>query len=108
MTDPETRLAELWSLDEPPARDPVFVGAVVARIEARRLLSTVLERAAMAAAALAVAWAAWPFVAHDLIRAGPLLAVAGALGLAVWSVDVTLERLPLGGYEDFTRDFASD
>ena len=108
MADPETRLTQLWALDEPPARDPVFEAAVTMRIERRRLMFLALETAALATATLAVAWAAWPFVAHDLGRLGPLLAVAAAVGLAVWSVDRTFERLALGGYEDFTRDLASE
>jgi len=108
MTDPEIRLAQLWSLDNPPARDPAFAHAVTARIERRRLLWVWLERAAVAAAALAVAWAAWPFVSRELLGAAPLLAVAAAAGLAIWSVDLTFERLALGGYEDFTRDLASE
>ena len=108
MNDPEARLARLWAVDEPPARDAAFVAAVTARIERRRLLFTVLERAALAVAALAVTWAAWPFVSPSLGVVAPGLAVAAALGLAVWSVDRTFERLALAGYEDFTRDFASD
>ncbi len=108
MIDPETRLARLWALDEPPARDPAFERAVAGRIERQRLVLVWLERAALAAAAMAVAWAAWPFVAHELLRAAPLLAVTVAVGLAVWSVDLTLERLAFGGYEDFTRDLASE
>ena len=108
MTDPETRLARLWALDEPPAHDPGFAQAVIARIERRRLVLVWLERAALAAATLAVAWAAWPFIAPELLHAAPLLAVAAAVGLAVWSVDLTFERLAFGGYEDFTRDLASE
>jgi len=108
MSDPETRLARLWALDEPPARDFEFERAVALRVERRRMIQTVVEIAALAAAALAVGWAAWPFVAHGLTWAGPILAVVAAVGLAVWSVDRTFERLALGGYEDFTRDFASE
>jgi len=108
MIDPETRLAALWTLDEPLARDPAFEQAVVSRIERRRLIFVWLERAALTLAATAVAWAAWPFISHELLRAAPWLAVTAAIGLAVWSVDLTLERLAFGGYEDFTRDLASE
>lgn len=108
MIDPETRLAQLWDLDELPPRDPAFERAVTKRIERRRLVLVWLERAALAVAALAVAWAAWPFIARELLSAEPFVAVATAVGLAIWSVDLTLERLAFGGYEDFTRDLASD
>ena len=108
MTVSEARLAELWALDEPPARDAVFEDAIAERIEGRRWLQTVLELGALALAALAVGWAAWPFVAADLSRNAPWLAVAAAVGLAVWSLDRTFDGLLLGGYEDFTRDLASD
>ena len=92
-------------------RLPAILGlnaAVALRVERRRLIQTVLEIAALAAATVAVAWAAWPFVAHEMSWAGPILAVAAAVGLAVWSVDLTFERLAFGGYEDFTRDLASE
>jgi hypothetical protein len=108
MNDPDTRLTRLWALDEPPVRDPVFVARVAARVEGRRLLVTGLERTALIAAGLAVVWAAWPFISPELGVIGPMLAIAAAAGFAVWSVDRTLERLALGGYEDFTRDFASE
>ena len=108
MTDPETRLAALWAEDEPPARDMGFEVAVTERIVRRRWLQTVLELCVLALAGFAVGWAAWPVVAADLNRAGPWLAVAVALGLAVWSVNRTFDSLLLGGYEDFTRDFASE
>ena len=108
MTDPETRLAAFWAEGEPPARDPVFVGQVAARIEQRRWLQTVLELSVLTLVALVVGWAAWPFVAADLARAAPWLTVAAAVGLAVWSVNRTLSGYVFGGYEDFTRDFASD
>jgi hypothetical protein len=108
MNDPDSRLAQLWRVDEPPARDTAFVAAVSTRIEHRRLLFTALEGAGLAAAGLAVVWAAWPFVSPALGVIAPGLTVAAAVGLVVWSVDRTFERLALAGYEDFTRDFASD
>jgi hypothetical protein len=108
MSDPETRLAQLWALDEPPARDFAFETKVAERIERRRVLLTVLEIAAMTVAGLTVAWAAWPFVSVELLMDAPMLAVAAAVGLAVWSVDRTLERFTYRGYEEFTRDFASE
>jgi len=108
MNDPETRLARLWALEEPPARDPKFEAAVAARIERRRLVLVVLEWSALAAAALTVVWAAWPILLSEWSVVGPVAAVAGAVGLAVWSIDLTFERLAFGGYEDFTRDSASE
>ena len=108
MTDSEARLARLWAMDEPSARDPAFEEAVAVRIERRRWLQTALEFCALALAALAVGWAAWPFVAAELLRDAPWLAIAAAAGFAVWSMNRTFDGLLFGGYEDFTRDFASD
>ncbi len=108
MTDPETRLAAIWAADDPPARDAGFQTAVTERIVRRRWLQTVLEFCVLALAGFVVGWAAWPFVAADLNQIGPWLAVAAAVGLAVWSVNRTFDSLLIGGYEDFTRDFASE
>jgi hypothetical protein len=108
MTNPEARLKALWALDQPPVRDPVFEGFVAARIERRRWRQTVVELCALAFAVLVGGWAAWPFVATGLTVAAPWLAAAFAIGLAVWSVDQTFDGLLFGGYEDFTRDFASE
>jgi hypothetical protein len=108
MIDPEARLKALWALDEPPARDPIFEEALAARIERRRLWQTVVELWAVAFAVLVGGWAAWPFVAAALVPVAPWLAAAFAIGLAVWSVDLTFDGLQFGGYEDFTRDFASE
>jgi putative Mn2+ efflux pump MntP len=108
MTDPEARLKALWTLDEPPARDPAFEGFVAARIERRRWRQTVVEFCAVAFALLVAGWAAWPFIATGVVVAAPWLAAALAIGLAVWSIDLTFDGLLFGGYEDFTRDFASE
>jgi hypothetical protein len=108
MNDPEARLAELWALDHPPAHDPIFEETIAVRIERRRWLQTALELLALTLAALAVGWAAWPFAAADLPHSGPWLAIAAAVGLAVWSAKRTFDGLLFGGYEDFTRDLASD
>jgi TRAP-type C4-dicarboxylate transport system permease small subunit len=108
MTDSETKLDQLWALDAPPARDPVFEAAVALRIERRRWLRTGLELAVLVAAGLVVCWAAWPYVTQTVDQTAPIVAIAGALGLAVWSLNRTLERWVFGGYEDFTRDFASE
>jgi len=108
MIDPDDRLRALWALDAPPARDPAFEAAVAVRIERRRLWQTVLELCAIAVAGLTGGWAAWPLVAAWLVPIAPWLAVAAAVGLAVWSVNQTFDGLLFGGYEDFTRDFASD
>jgi len=108
MTDPETRLAALWAADEPPARDAGFETAVAVRIVRVRWRQTILELFVLVLAGFVVGWAAWPFVAADVDTIGPWLAVAAAVGLAIWSVNRTFDGLLLGGYEDFTRDFASE
>ena len=108
MTDPATRLAAFWALGDPPVRDLVFETAVAERIERRRLLIRTLEMAVFVVAGLSVAWAAWPFIARVVVDFAPILTVVAAVGLAVWSVEMIFDRLALGGYEDFTRDLASD
>jgi hypothetical protein len=108
MTDPDLRLAELWSLDEPPAHDRVFEAAVALKLERRRWLRAGLDAGVLALAAMVVGWAAWPYLAVVMNEVAPIAAVAVGLGLAVWWLDRTLERWVFGGYEDFTRDFASE
>jgi hypothetical protein len=108
MTNPDMRLAVLWALDEPPMRDPVFEAAVSLKMERRRWLRAGLDAVGVALAAAVVGWAAWPYVLGVLDRTAPIVAVAAVLGLAVWWMDRTFERWVFGGYEDFTRDFASE
>jgi hypothetical protein len=108
MTNADERLAALWAMDAPPARDPVFEAALALRIERRRWLRSAVDTALLAVAGLVAVWAAWPFLVSGLGWAGPMLTIAVTFGLAVWSFDRTLEHWVFGGYEDFTRDLASE
>jgi hypothetical protein len=92
MSDPDTRLAALWSATEAPARDIDFELAVEARIASRRLLIELTGWSAAAAAVIAAVWGMWPALAPVLrdmaspfIAAGPVLAaVAAILGAWLW------------------------
>lgn len=85
MTDPDILLAALWAADEPPARDPVFVAAVMAAQAKRRFQRSLLALVPTTVAGAAVLWSAAPFVARlfasfDLNVVGSIVA---ALALAV-------------------------
>ncbi len=89
MTDPDRLLDSLWAEDEPPARDPAFVIAVMETTARRRLLWQVLLLAPLAAAAGAMLWALGPMVGRGLGPPdGPVFGeIAAALIMAVflWS-----------------------
>ena len=93
MKDPERLLAELWVEDEPPARDPAFVIAVMETAARRRLLWRVLALAPAAASAGAALWALGPVFGSALVPVvgaveGPALGeIAAGLAMAVflWS-----------------------
>jgi hypothetical protein len=68
----ETRLSELWALDAPPARDPAFVHATLARVVRRRF---------------------WMDVAH-------LVPMTIAFGVVCGVVAPALEALPRSGELD--------
>ncbi len=93
MTDLEnTALAALWARDEPPARDPIFEQASLARVNRRRWLLEAAEIAALAVPALAILWAAWPTligaapqIERLLAAWGPLALCIGAVALVTWT-----------------------
>jgi hypothetical protein len=92
MSDPDTRLAALWSATEAPARDIGFELAVEARVARRRLLIDLAGWTAAVAALIVVTWAIWPALSPTLrdlaspfAAAGPVLAaVAAILGAWLW------------------------
>jgi len=101
MIDPDTALAALWARDEPPARDPAFVRATLARVGRRRLIHELLDYAALGVPALAILWAAWPSLAGLVPQAIRLLSVSGpglvcvaAIALVLWSTEEALRRAP--------------
>lgn len=61
MTD-DNRLAALWALDEPPARDPAFVLATLDRLTRRRFRTKVVRLLLLFVATAAVCWAIAPSV----------------------------------------------
>ena len=73
MTD-DSRLAALWVLDEPPARDPAFVLATLDRVA--RLVPLFI-------ATMAVCWAIAPSVEALLQSGGVAVVIAAAIGLAL-------------------------
>jgi hypothetical protein len=89
--DAEQKLAALWAEAEPPARDPAFAIAVIARIERRRLWGELLDLAPLVVALGVLAWALAPRVETMLrgdlagLGAGAFLAAASVLA-GIWLV----------------------
>jgi hypothetical protein len=89
MPAADDRLAALFALDEPPARDPGFSTAVMERLMRRRFLEDV---AALSVATLAggiALWILWPVLEPMLVTLSrgfaPALG-ALALGVCAWIV----------------------
>ena len=102
MSDADRRFAELWAMDEPAERDPVFALGVMQGIERRRFWLEATGLAVVVVAGCAVVWALGPALAPgveafmpaaDNAAAGPIAAglvmsvfiwtwVTGRLGLA--------------------------
>lgn len=85
MTEPDILLRELFAADEPPARDPVFVAATMAKVARRRFHLQVLALVPTAVALGAVCWSVAPmlsgaFARIDLSIVGP---AAAALSVAL-------------------------
>ena len=56
----DDRLAALWALDEPPARDSAFVLAVLDRLARRRFRTKVVRLVPLFIATIVVCWAIAP------------------------------------------------
>lgn len=82
MTD-DSRLAALWVLDEPPARDPAFVLATLDRLARRRFRIRVARLVPLFIATMAVCWAIAPSVEALLQSGGVAVVIAAAIGLAL-------------------------
>jgi hypothetical protein len=82
MTD-DSRLAALWALDEPPARDPAFVLATLDRLARRRFRIRVARLVPPFVATMAVCWAIAPSVEALLQSGGVAVVIAATIGLAL-------------------------
>jgi hypothetical protein len=79
----DSRLAALWALDEPPARDTAFVLATLDRLARRRFRTKVARLLALFVATTAVCWAIAPSVEPLLRSNGVEIVIAAAVGLAL-------------------------
>jgi len=90
----DARLAALWSLDEPPARDPAFVLATLDRLARRRFRADITRLLPLFVAVAAACWAIAPAVEALFASSGVELAIAGGFGLALASAYACRERQP--------------
>ena len=89
MTPADRRLAALFALDEPPARDPAFSAAVVERLARRRCLLDLAFLGALSAVGALALWALWPVLQPAVIAVSDRLAPAAwALALAFSAVAI--------------------
>jgi hypothetical protein len=79
----DDRLAALWALDEPPARDSAFVLAVLDRLARRRFRTKVVRLVPLFIATIVVCWAIAPSIDGLLQSDGAVLVIAAAFGLAL-------------------------
>ncbi len=92
----EGRLAALWALDEPPARDPAFELAVMARLLRRRLWVDIATLAPIIVGAGIVLWTLTPLLGSldqfAMADTETLVGLAVSLGiaLAVFVIDMLL------------------
>jgi hypothetical protein len=82
MTE-DSRLASLWALDEPPARDPAFVLATLDRLARRRFRTKVARLVPLFVATMAVCWAIAPSVEALLQSNSVAVVIAATIGLAL-------------------------
>ena len=96
--DADLRLKALFAGDEPPARDPIFAAAVMARVERRRFILDVAYLTGATALGGLVLWALWPALSPLLVDAGPTLApAAAALTLAAVTLFLLEGRVTAAG-----------
>ena len=84
MRSPDERLKAIFAADQPSARDPAFVLAVLEAAEKRRLRVELVLQGLAATIAGALLWAAAPSLAGVAAQAAPLVApVAAAVSVAI-------------------------
>ncbi len=81
MSDPDRLLADLWAEDQPPARDAVFVVAVMQKAARRRLWADIAALAPFCVAAAVALWAVSPALASTM--AGVIRSLPSGPGPAV-------------------------
>ena len=92
MPDPEAtavdaRLRALFAADAPPARDPMFSAAVMARVARRQFLRDVALHSGVTVLGALVLWALWPTLQPLVADLGRQLApVAACLTLAAIAI----------------------
>lgn len=83
MTQADDRLKALFSLDEPPARDPVFSTAVMEKVMRRRFQEDVALLCGLSVVGGGAFWLLWPTLQPVLVSLSQGLAPAlGAIALA--------------------------
>lgn len=96
----EARLNAFFAEAEPPARDPVFEEALLARLERRRLFDLVSDYLTPVVAALAVLFALWPAIARMSLAAieasgyGAPIALSCAIVAATYWAAVRWRLMP--------------
>ncbi len=90
MSNPDRLLADLWAVDQPAERDPVFVLAVMAEVERRRFWLSLASLVPVAVAASAVLWALSPLIQSGaerwltFVEQPAVAACAAAAVVTVW------------------------
>ncbi len=92
-SDAEARLNAFFAEQAPPARDPLFKVAVMARIARRRFLLTWAAVAPLWVAAGGVMWAAGPVLAELLATPLMSLGSAGMAGLTLASLYLLRDKI---------------
>src|SRR5690348_16616279 len=87
MSHDDERLKALFSLDEPPVRDPAFSTAVMAQLARRRFLEEVALLSLLSALGGVALWVLWPVLDPMLVTLSQGFAPAVgaiALGVCAW------------------------
>ena len=83
----DARLKALFAQDEPPARDPMFSTAVMARVARRQFLQDVAFHTGVTVLGGLVLWAVWPSLQPLIAALGQDMApVAACLTLAAIAI----------------------